>query len=109
MDGNFVESKLRIVGGLSKITQESDYHVYIILCKDGSYYTGHAKDVEKRFDMHKKGRGANYTKMHEPEKLVYIESVESRSEAMRRERKIKTLSHDKKQRLINDKNTAGTF
>jgi predicted GIY-YIG superfamily endonuclease len=77
------------------------YYVYILRCKDGSYYTGHAKDVEKRFEMHKKGRGAKYTQMHEPEKLVYIEEFESRGDAMRRERRIKTLSHNKKQQLIN--------
>jgi predicted GIY-YIG superfamily endonuclease len=78
------------------------YYVYILRCKDGSYYTGHAKDVEKRFEMHKKGRGARYTRMHEPEKLVYTEEFESRGEAMRRERRIKTLSHNKKQQLINN-------
>jgi predicted GIY-YIG superfamily endonuclease len=78
------------------------YYVYILRCKDGSYYTGHAKDVEKRFEMHKKGRGAKYTRMHEPEKLVYTEEFESRGEAMRRERRIKTLSHNKKQQLINN-------
>lgn len=76
------------------------YYVYILRCKDGSYYTGHAKDVEKRFEMHKKGRGARYTRMHEPEKLVYTEKFESRSEAMRRERRIKKFSHHKKQELI---------
>jgi predicted GIY-YIG superfamily endonuclease len=78
------------------------YYVYIIRCKGGSYYTGHAKDVEKRFEMHLKGKGARYTRMHEPEKLVYTEHFESRGEAMRRERQIKTLSHSKKQRLINN-------
>jgi predicted GIY-YIG superfamily endonuclease len=85
------------------------YYVYILRCKDGSYYTGHAKDVEKRVEMHKKGRGARYTRMHEPEKLVYIEEFESRGEAMRRERRIKTLSHNKKQQLIksNSKSAAG--
>ena len=92
---------------MSKITRESGYYVYIIRCKDGSYYTGHAKDVEKRFDMHKKGRGARYTRMHEPEKLVYVEEFESRSEAMRRERKIKTLNHTKKQQLITENNISG--
>jgi predicted GIY-YIG superfamily endonuclease len=45
--------------------------------------------------------------MHEPEKLVYIEQFESRGEAMRRERQIKTLSHDKKQQLINNNNKSG--
>ena len=78
------------------------YYVYILRCKDGSYYTGHAKDVEKRFEMHKKGRGAKYTRVHEPEKLVYTEEFESRGDAMRRERRIKTLSHNKKHQIIKD-------
>jgi predicted GIY-YIG superfamily endonuclease len=39
--------------------------------------------------------------MHEPEKIVYMEEFDSRSEAMRREREIKSLSHNKKQRLVN--------
>ncbi len=77
-----------------------NYYVYILRCKDGSYYTGHAKDVERRFEMHKNSRGARYTRVHEPEKLMYIEQFESRGEAMRRERKIKTLSHNKKNQLI---------
>jgi len=77
-----------------------NYYVYILRCKDGSYYTGHAKDVERRFEMHKNGRGARYTRVHEPEKLMYIEQFESHGEAMRRERKIKTLSHTKKNQLI---------
>lgn len=76
------------------------YYVYILRCKDGSYYTGHAKDAQKRFELHKKGRGARYTRIHEPEELVYVEACESRGEAMRRERKIKTFSHDKKKELI---------
>jgi predicted GIY-YIG superfamily endonuclease len=83
------------------------YYVYILRCKDGSYYTGHAKDVEKRFEMHKKGRGARYTRMHEPEELVYLEQFESRGEAMRRERQIKRLSHDKKRQLSLENNGSG--
>ena len=78
------------------------YYVYILRCMDGSYYTGHTNDVEKRFGMHKDGRGARYTRMHKPEKLMYIQQFESRGDAMRRERKIKTLSHNKKQQLINN-------
>ena len=82
------------------------YYVYILRCKDGSYYTGHAKDVEKRFEMHKKGRGARYTRTHEPEELVYIEQFENRGEAMKRERKIKKFSHNQKQQLIIENGTS---
>ncbi len=76
------------------------YYVYILLCKDGSYYTGHAKDAQKRYEVHKKGQGARYTRIHEPEELVYIEAFETRGDAMRRERKIKTMSHNRKKQLI---------
>jgi putative endonuclease len=76
------------------------YYVYILLCEDGSYYTGHAKNVKRRVEQHKKGQGARYTSMHEPKKIVYVEECSSRSEAMKREREIKSLSHSKKQRLV---------
>jgi len=77
------------------------YYVYILLCKDGSYYTGYAKDVKRRVERHKKGQGARYTRMYEPEKIVYVEEFDSRGKAMKREREIKSLSHSKKQRLVN--------
>lgn len=83
------------------------YYVYILRCNDGSYYTGHAKDPERRFKLHKYGRGARYTRMHEPEELVYIEEFESRGEAMKKERQIKTLSHYTKQQLIKNHNNPG--
>lgn len=75
------------------------YYVYILLCKDGSYYTGYTKDVKRRVEMHKKGQGARYLSMYKLEKLVYTEEFGSRSEAMRREREIKSLSHSKKRQL----------
>jgi predicted GIY-YIG superfamily endonuclease len=77
------------------------YYVYILLCKDGSYYTGFAKDLKRRVEQHKKRQGAQYTRIHEPEKIVYVEEFSSRSEAIKREREIKSLSHRKKQRLAN--------
>jgi len=77
------------------------YYVYVLLCKDGSYYTGHAKNVKHRVEQHKKGQGARYTRMHRPEKTVYVEEFNSRSDAMKREREIKSFSHSKKQRLVN--------
>jgi putative endonuclease len=79
------------------------YYVYILLCKDGSYYTGHAKNVKHRVEQHKKGQGARYTRMHKPAKIVYVEEFNSRSDAMKRERDIKSFSHSKKQRLIDSR------
>ena len=79
------------------------YYVYILLCKDGSYYTGYARDVKSRLEQHRKGQGARYTRMHKPERVVYVEEFSRRSRAMERERQIKKLSHRKKQHLINSR------
>jgi putative endonuclease len=81
------------------------YFVYILRCKDGSYYTGHTKDIKKRFEQHKNGRGCRYTRLHEPKELVYIEKFKSLSVAIKRERQIKTFGHERKSQLINNQNT----
>lgn len=77
-----------------------DYYVYIISCKDGSFYTGYTTSLESRTQLHKKGRGARYTHIHGAEKVVYYEVFTTRSEAMRREKQIKQLTHDQKVRLL---------
>ena len=79
------------------------YYVYILLCKDGSYYTGYAKDMKSRLEQHRKGQGARYTRMHKPDRVVYVEDFGSRKEAMERERQIKKLSHRQKKQLINSR------
>jgi putative endonuclease len=77
------------------------YYVYVILCKDNSFYTGYTKDLDSRMRLHMNGRGARYTRMHRPRKLVYVEKFNSRSEAMRKEKRVKTLNHRQKLELIN--------
>ena len=79
------------------------YYVYIILCTGGSFYTGYTKNVGERARLHANGRGARYTKMHPPKKVVHVEQFESRAEAMRREKALKKLSHSQKEDLIKSK------
>jgi putative endonuclease len=76
------------------------FYVYILLCIDGSFYTGYTKDLNERTKQHENGKGARYTKSHKPQKLAYVELFNSRSSAMKRERAIKKLSHQQKQELI---------
>jgi putative endonuclease len=75
------------------------YYVYMILCDDGSFYTGYTRSVDSRMRLHIIGKGARYTRIHKPRKLVYTEEFGSRAEAMRRERRLKVLGHDEKRRL----------
>lgn len=73
---------------------------YIVECADGTYYTGWAVDPEKRLKVHNSGRGARYTKTRLPVRLVYVEEQPDRVTAMKRERAIKKMTREKKQKLF---------
>lgn len=75
-------------------------YCYIVECADGTYYTGWAVDPEKRVKVHNAGRGAKYTKMRLPVKLVYVEEQPDRVTAMKRERAIKKMTRKAKRKLI---------
>lgn len=77
-------------------------YIYIVKCKDGSLYTGYAKDIEKRVEKHNKGQGAKYTKIRRPVELVYQEMFDTKSEALKREYEIKTYSRQQKLVLISE-------
>ncbi len=76
------------------------FYTYILLCDDGSFYTGSSSDVEERFITHKEGRGGRYTKLHKPVKLLYKEEFSTKSAAVKREFQIKGWSHSKKIRIL---------
>ncbi len=77
------------------------YYVYILLCDDGSFYTGYTKNVAERAKLHINGKGARYTRSHKPREVAYVEEFSSRSEAMKREKSIKKLDHKQKEDLVN--------
>ena len=77
------------------------YYVYVLVCENGAFYTGYTRNVAARFMLHKKGKGARYVRTHQPKKIVYVEKFETRSDAIRRERQIKRLTHAEKQKLVN--------
>lgn len=74
--------------------------VYILECSDGTFYTGTAKDLEKRIQIHKSCKGAKYTRGRLPVKLVYFEGFDSINEAYKREIEIKKLTRDEKKKLF---------
>lgn len=79
--------------------------MYILLCSDGSYYTGSTIDLEKRIDEHQNGNGANHTKKRLPIELVYFEEFERIELAFYREKQVQKWSRIKKEALIeNNKN-----
>ncbi len=75
------------------------YFCYIVECADGSYYTGWSTDPARRERQHNAGRGAAYTRLHRPVRLVYIEEQPDRTSAQHRELVIKRLTHARKKLL----------
>lgn len=80
-------------------------YCYIVECADGTYYTGWTVDPQRRVAMHNKGRGARYTRMRLPVKLVYVEAQPDRKSAMKRELAIKKMKRGMKMKLIDGKST----
>ena len=76
------------------------HFVYIVRCADGSFYTGYALDPRARIRVHNTGRGARYTAGRRPVRLVYSESFETLSEALKREYELKQWPRARKQALI---------
>ncbi|HOH84099.1 MAG TPA: GIY-YIG nuclease family protein, partial [Bacteroidales bacterium] len=78
--------------------------MYILLCSNGKYYTGSTKDLEKRWQEHLSGNGANFTKKYPPVKLVYYEEYDRIDKAFFREKQVQGWSRKKKEALINGEN-----
>lgn len=56
--------------------QQGSYYVYIILCNDGSYYTGLTDDLMRRFGEHVNGIYEScYTFKRRPLILKYYEII----------------------------------
>jgi putative endonuclease len=72
------------------------WFVYIILCQDGSLYTGYSNNVKQRFLDHRTGKGGHYTRSHKPVRVVHQEQFATKSEALKREIEIKGWSREKK-------------
>ena len=83
-----------------EIFMEAVWYLYILRCKDNTLYTGITTDVKKRLEAHLSGKGAKYTRGRGPLELVYRETCGSHSDALKRERQIKALPREEKQRLI---------
>ena len=79
---------------------DAEWELYILLCGDGTYYTGIARDADKRLEMHVSGKGAKYTRGRGPLRMVYRESCGDHSRALRRELEVKKLSRAQKEILI---------
>ncbi len=83
-----------------KFVRAGRYFVYIVECRDGTYYTGYTPDIENRLKLHNSGRGAKYTRDRRPVKLVWCKEYRYFKKAFLEEKRIKKLPREKKEKLI---------
>ena len=79
------------------------FFVYLLQCRDDSFYCGWTNDLEKRLKAHNAGTASKYTKSRRPVKLAYSENVKDKSSALKREYQIKQLSRREKEILVTSK------
>jgi predicted GIY-YIG superfamily endonuclease len=77
-----------------------NFYVYMLLCSDGSYYTGHTEYLEQRVAAHEQCSIPGYTFERRPVKLVFSQDFRSREQAFACERQIKGWSRKKKRVLV---------
>ena len=76
------------------------FWAYILRCADGSYYTGHTDDLERRVGQHQSGAIPGYTHGRRPVELMWSQDFPSRLEALAAERQVKDWSRAKKEALF---------
>lgn len=79
------------------------FYVYILLCSDGTYYTGITNNIERRLAEHEYGiDDESYTYKRRPVELVFCEAFDAAWKAIEFEKKIKKWSQAKKKALIEE-------
>jgi predicted GIY-YIG superfamily endonuclease len=77
------------------------FWVYILKCSDGSYYTGHTDNLDRRIAQHLNGEISTcYTFNRRPLELVFSHEFPTREEALDSEQQIKGWSRKKKEAMI---------
>ena len=75
--------------------------VYILRCRDGSYYVGSTRDsLERRIAEHNTGSFGGYTSLRRPVQLVFHQEFDRVTDAIAAERQVKGWRHAKKEALI---------
>ena len=78
------------------------YHLYILKCADGTYYTGMTSNLELRLKQHESGYHKDcYTANRLPVVLVFYCQFQNVMDLIDSEKQIKKWSKAKKEALIN--------
>lgn len=74
--------------------------MYVVECFDKTWYTGYTTDIVRRIKTHNTKKGAKYTRVRVPVKLIYFEEFETKSEATSAESLFKKRTRRSKEEYI---------
>ena len=81
--------------------------MYILRCRDGSFYTGAARQLKARVRKHEAGTASRYTRARLTVELVWSRRVRTWSRALREEHRIKQLERRDKEALVAGRGSRG--
>ena len=82
---------------------ETKHYFYVLECNDTTLYAGYTNDLEKRIKNHNDKKGAKYTKYRTPVKLVFAQTFETKSDALKQEYAFKQLTRKQKLAYIEER------
>lgn len=77
---------------------EGSWWLYVLECRGGVLYTGIAKDVDARYAAHAAGKGAKFTRMNPPVRVLGKVEIGVHGLALSVEHSYKQLTRDAKLR-----------
>jgi len=84
------------------MADSTPWFLYLLECRNGSYYAGIAVDIEKRYQSHLRGTGAKYTRANPPLRLLASRAYPDRAAASRAEWALKQLPRARKLAFLSE-------
>jgi putative endonuclease len=78
-----------ILGAMSDASRP--WLLYLLECRNGSWYAGITNDLDRRFQAHLRGTGARYTRANPPLRVLASRAYPDRASASRAEWQLKQL------------------
>ncbi|KRM91072.1 GIY-YIG nuclease family protein [Liquorilactobacillus cacaonum] len=84
--------------------KNKQYFFYILLCADNTLYGGFTNDVNHRLAVHNAGKGAKYTRLkrRRPLELIYYETFDNKSDALKAEYAFKHQARKQKLQFLEE-------
>jgi putative endonuclease len=95
-DGRDGHVKSLMHGGESRVPVDQPWFVYLLLCRGERIYTGVTTDLQRRLVAHRSGKGAKFTRINPPQRLLAAKSCAGKILAMQLEARIKRMKRPAK-------------